>query len=64
MPRLSDTAPPRLLSSELRILSEPDPFLGLLSIETDDGKQDLAINVTVAAELFDLLEQFLERSGE
>jgi hypothetical protein len=50
--------PNRVLMGEMHPLSD-DPLVGLLTLETDDGTIELAINRSVAETLKDLMEQFL-----
>lgn len=60
MPRLSDTAPPRLLGvTDIKMLAlEPRP-VGIIVLDTDDGPIELAINVSGAADLAGWLVDFL-----
>jgi hypothetical protein len=58
MPRVSNTAPPRLLDVDVGMLSF-DPKVGVLKMETDDGPLELAINRNVAALLAGTLVDFL-----
>jgi hypothetical protein len=43
MPRLTDTAPNRVLTHEIITISD-DPFISVVSFETDEGTVELAFN--------------------
>lgn len=59
--RVSDTAPPRLLGSELIVLNPGERGLvGVLTLDTDDGTIELAINRGLAEELHESLTAFLD----
>lgn len=65
MPRLTNTAPPRLLNSEMIILpheGHPRPLVAVLTLDTDDGTIELAVNVALAEQLLLLLDKFLEEA--
>lgn len=65
MPRLTNTAPPRLLNSEMIILpheGHPRPLVAVLTLDTDDGTMELAVNVALGDQLFRLLDEFLEKA--
>lgn len=60
MPRLSDTAPPRLLGIEA--ISLDGGRVAVLTLDTDDGTMEFAINRGFAAEIAALMIQFLEEA--
>lgn len=66
MPRVSNTAPPRLLNSELVKLPTrgEQPSLCVLTMDTDDGVLELALNVRGAQQLMGLLSGFLAGTGK
>jgi len=61
MPRLSNTAPNRILAADVTILQR-DPLLALLNLETDDGAIELAMSQGVVDMLFEVLAG-LDESG-
>lgn len=63
MPRLSNTAPNRILDAACDVISF-EPRLAILKLETDDGPVEFAINSGVAAELAVLMVDFLAASGD
>lgn len=62
MGRLTNTAPNRLHQSSLDATISPEPLIGLISLETDDGTIELAVNRESATLLIAVLTEFL--SGE
>lgn len=65
MPRVSNTAPPRLLNSEMIILPHPDsprPLVCVVTMDTDDGVLEIALNAGVAEQLFVHLADFLDEA--
>jgi hypothetical protein len=63
MPRLTNTAPPRLLNSEMIILPKNEharPLVCVITMDTDDGAIELALNAGVAEQLFVHLADFLD----
>lgn len=58
MPRVSETAPPRLLGSDVDLLSF-EPKIAKLELETDDGQLVILINRKTAAWLAGTLLDFL-----
>jgi hypothetical protein len=70
MPRVTNTAPPRLLNSEMLILRLPDakpdtrPLVCVVTMDTDDGAMELAMNVEGALQLHEHLSRFLDEAVE
>jgi hypothetical protein len=68
MPRVTNTAPPRLLNSELMVLRLPNekpdarPMLCVVTMDTDDGALEIALNVAVAKHLLSQLVTFLDEA--
>ena len=61
MKRVSGTAPPRLLNSEMIVLPHGGKALvAVLTMDTDDGVIELAINRAVSEQLAALLREFLK----
>lgn len=63
MPRVTNTAPPRLLNSEMIVLpheGHPRPLVCVVTMDTDDGVFEFAMNAGVAEQLIELLRQFVE----
>lgn len=58
MPRLTNTAPNRVLQVDTQLVNE-EPLLALLNLETDDGAIELAINRSVAELMVDQLMTLL-----
>ncbi|GAA2867342.1 hypothetical protein GGQ99_001307 [Aminobacter niigataensis] len=58
MPRLTNTAPNRVLQVDTQVVNE-EPLLALLNLETDDGAIELAINRSVAELMIDQLMTLL-----
>lgn len=58
MPRLTNTAPNRVLQVDTQVVNE-EPLLALLNLETDDGAVELAINRSVAELMVDQLMTLL-----
>jgi hypothetical protein len=60
MPRVTETAPPRLLSVEAIDL-DGTGFVALVTLETDDGAAEIAVNRSGALELASLMLEFLAK---
>lgn len=58
MPRLTNTAPPRLLAIEA-IDIDGEGAVAVLTLDTDDGTMELAINRGLAVEIASLMLDFL-----
>jgi hypothetical protein len=57
--RLTKISPNRVLGCEIIVISE-DPRVGIITMETDDGVIELAVNRGVAEELHELLTDFMK----
>lgn len=59
MPKRKENKPNRLLQSGYMVLST-EPLVGVIVMETDEGVLDVAVNRSVAEELLENVQMFLE----